>query len=118
MSTIEAQRKAHLESKAVAALRARLARQEYMKVTDVARRLNLSRDKVEAIPHEILPYTDFGTNRSLRRYHPADVQAVDARMRAWNTAKDNGAGEEHLAELREQLAARDTMAIDLTQAVA
>ena len=86
MSSIEAQRRAHLESKAVAALRARLARQEYMPVLEVAHRLNLSRDKVEEIPREILPYTDFGKKRSLRRYHPADVQAIDARMRAWNSA--------------------------------
>ena len=40
MSSIEAQRRAHLESKAVAALRARLARQEYMPVLEVAHRLS------------------------------------------------------------------------------
>ena len=118
MSSIEAQRRAHLESKAVAALRARLARQEYMPVLEVAHRLNLSRDKVEEIPREILPYTDFGKKRSLRRYHPADVQAIDARMRAWNSAKEEGRGEEYLAELREQLIVRDEIAIDLTKAVA
>lgn len=111
MSTVQEQKRAHLEAKAVESLKARLAKQAYMSVPQVAERLNLSREKVEAIPPEILPFTDFGIGRSLRRYHPADVLAVDARMRAWKQAQAIGEGEAYLSELRDELNARDTAAL-------
>lgn len=122
MSTIDEQRRLHLEAKAIAELKERIGRDAYMKVTEVADRLNLSREKVEALPPEILPFTDFGVGRALRRYHPADVLAVDARIRAWKAAQARGEGEACLRELREELEARDATALrvadEMAQAVA
>lgn len=113
MSTVQEQRRIHLEAKAVADLKGRLAKQAYMSVPQVAERLNLSREKVEAIPTEILPFTDFGVGRSLRRYHPADVLAVDARMRGWKDAQARGEGEAYLEDLRLELRARDDAALQV-----
>lgn len=113
MSTVQEQRRIHLEAKAVADLKERLAKQAYMSVPQVAERLNLSREKVEAIPFEILPFADFGVGRSLRRYHPADVLAVDARIRGWKEAQANGQGEAYLQELKDELQTRDAAALQV-----
>lgn len=115
MSTVQEQRRLHLEAKAIAELKERLARQAYMSVREVAKRLHLSREKVEAIPAEVLPYVDLGVNRALRRYHPADVLALDARMRAWKTAQTDGRGEAYLAELRGELELRDAAALQVAE---
>ena len=115
MSTIQEQRRLHLEAKAIAELKERLARQAYMSVREVAKRLHLSREKVEAIPAEVLPYVDLGVNRALRRYHPADVLALDARMRAWKAAQADGRGEAYLAELRGELELRDAAALQVAE---
>lgn len=117
MSTVQEQRRLHLEAKAIEQLKERIGRSSYMKVSEVAKRLNLSREKVEAIPREVLPYTDYGIERSLRRYHPADVLAVDARMRAWKDAQARGEGEAYLQGLREELDARDAAARQLADSM-
>lgn len=116
MSSIESQRRLLLEKKALDDLRERIGREAYLTVPEVQERLNLSRDKVEALPIEILPFADYGTpNRSLKRYHPADVLAVDARIRAWRAAQQRGEGEAYLRELREELEARDAAALEVAR---
>jgi len=101
-----------LEGRAIAALKERVVAESYMKIGDVMKRLNLSRSSVEAIPVEILPYSDYSATpgRQLRRYHPADVLAADALLRRWHRAKQQHRGEEFLSQLRAELDARDTAA--------
>jgi len=116
MSTVQEQKRALLEQKALDELARRIARESYLKVLEVAERLNVGRDKVESIPAEILPYVDLGTGvYSQRRYHPADVLAADARLRAWKAAQDRGEGEAFLQELRDELEARDRAALEIAR---
>lgn len=116
MSTVDAQRRLLLERKAIDELKARIARDAYMSIKDVQDRLGLSREKVEAMPVELLPYVDFGLgDRSLKRYHPADVLALDARMRAWQAAQARGEGEALLSTYREELQARDAAAVQVAR---
>lgn len=105
-----------LQQRAIEALRARITAESYMSVRQVMKRLNLSREKVEELPEEILPYVDHGSpTRRLRRYHPADVLAADARIRAWRRAQQRGEGEAYLAKLRAELEERDRKAMELAQ---
>ena len=116
MNGLREQRRLLLEKKALEDLRARIARESYLSVGDVQERLGLSREKVEALPPALLPYTDLGLRtRSLRRYHPADVLALDARLRAWQEARARGEGEKYLRELEERLEARDRIAEELAE---
>jgi hypothetical protein len=102
----------HLARKAIDALKARMARDSYMDVAGVMARWGWSRSLVMAIPMEILPYVPHGTPAKVsRRYHPADVLAADARLRAWHRAKAKGEGDEYLARLRAELDAADAAAI-------
>lgn len=115
--SIDEQRRILLERRAIEALKARIARESYLSVREVSERLNLSREKVEGLPMEVLPYADHGSGpRAYRRYHPADVMAVDARLRAWKAAQARGAGEAYLRELRAELEARDAAAIEAARA--
>lgn len=115
MSQIDEQRRLHLEKKALEALKERIGKESYLSVLEVAKRLNFSRDKVEAIPFEILPYSDYGTTgRSQRRYHPADVLAVDAVLRAYARARERHEGEAFMAERRVMLEERDRIALSIT----
>lgn len=108
-----------LRQRALDALKERIGRESYLSVKDVMDRLKLGRTTVESLPIEVLPYSDYGTaTRALRRYHPADVIAADARIRAWKAAKARGEGEAHLAKLREELEARDRAAIEVAAEVA
>lgn len=105
---ITPERKLELRRKALEQLRERIQSDSYMSVKDVQERLSMSREKVEGLPEEILPYVDLGSgSRMMRRYHPADVYAVDARLRGWRRAQQDGRGEEYLGELREELEERD-----------
>lgn len=108
------------EAKAVAALKGRIVNDAYFKVSGVMARWKWSRSLVLAIPMEILPYTPHGTaSKVSRRYHPADVLAADARLRAWRRARaiSDEAGNEYLAKLRAELDAADARAIEAADAM-
>lgn len=101
-----------LQQRAIESLKQRIARESYMGIAEVCKRLKLSRSKVEALPLEVLPFTDYGSgNRLYRRYHPADVLAADARIRGWRRAQADKNGEAYLLTLREQLEESDRLAI-------
>lgn len=111
---MDAQKRLLLQQRALEALRERIASEHYLSVKEVCERLGLSRQVVESLPMEILPYEDYGSGkRSLRRYHPADVLAAGARIRAWKRARERGEGEAYLRRLREELEERDRLAIQL-----
>ena len=111
---MDAQKRLLLQQRALEALRERIASEHYLSVREVCERLGLSRQVVESLPMEILPYEDYGSGkRSLRRYHPADVLAAGARLRAWKRARERGEGEAYLRRLREELEERDRLAIQL-----
>lgn len=114
MSTLETQKRLALEQKAIQKLRERISREAYMSVPELMEVLNLSREKIEALPVEVLPYADHGSGRrALRRYHPADVLALDAVMRQWKRAQDEQREEAFLSERREVLEARDEAAMEI-----
>lgn len=116
---MDVQRRLLLHQRAIEALRERIATEHYLSVRDVCARLRLSRQVVEALPIEILPYEDYGSGaRALRRYHPADVLAAGARMRAWKRARERGEGESYLRRLREELDERDRAAMQLAHDMA
>lgn len=113
---MDAQKRLLLQQRALEALRERIASEHYLSVKEVCERLGLSRQVVESLPMEILPYEDYGSGkRSLRRYHPADVLAAGARIRAWKRARERGEGEAYLRLLREELEERDRLAIQLAR---
>lgn len=119
------QRTLVLQQRAIEALRERIVAESYVGVAEVCKRLKLSREKVESLPMAILPYVDHGSTvtpkegeprwRSLRRYHPADVLAADARIRAWRRAETRGGGDAYLARLEAELDESDRAAIDLAR---
>jgi len=112
--SVDEQRFLVLQQRAVEAMRERIVCDSYMKVVEVAARLAVSRATVEGFPMAVLPYADLGTRtKACRRYHPADVQALDARLRAWRGAEDS---EAHLAGLREELDQRDRLAVAFARA--
>jgi hypothetical protein len=97
-----------LQARKLARLREQMATISYLSVKQVMAYLNLSRQVVESLPIEILPYQDYGSgSRALRRYHPADVEAAGIRLRAWRWAQQEGHGEEYLRKLRHELEERD-----------
>lgn len=109
--TITPERKMELQRKALEDLRERIRKESYLTVQDVMDRFSMGREKVEALPEEILPFVDLGSpKRQMRRYHPIDVAAADARIRAWRRAQREDRGEEYLSELREELEERDRVA--------
>jgi hypothetical protein len=102
-----------LQRKAIEALRERIVATSYLDVKGVMARWQWKRALVMSIPPEILPYVPHGTARKVsRRYHPLDVAAADARLRAWQRAKARGEGDEYLARLRVELDAADARAIE------
>jgi anion-transporting ArsA/GET3 family ATPase len=97
-----------LQARKLARLREQMATLSYLSVKQVMAYLNLSRQVVESLPIEILPYQDYGSgSRALRRYHPADVEAAGVRIRGWRWAQQEGHGEEYLRKLRHELEERD-----------
>ena len=116
--SMDDQKRLLLQARALRALRDRIAREEYLTVKEVCASKKISRTKLESIPIEVLPYMDVGeTTREYRRYHPADVAALDARMRRWQRAKRVGEaeGRADLAELRAELDAADEASIELAR---
>lgn len=108
------QRRLILQQRALDALRERIERDSYLSVGAVVKRLGISRSKVEALPEEVLPYVNLGTGKkSMRRYHPADVLAADALLRAWTRARDRGAEAEFLERRRAELEERDRLALEV-----
>lgn len=116
MSTVQEQRRLHLEAKAVRELKERLVAESFLSVKEACGRLAVSRDKLEGLPFELLPYTDLGFGKNqMRRYHPADVQAFPARARAYQAARSGGEGEAYLQRLREEREAREAAALRIAQ---
>lgn len=111
---MDEERRLILQQKALDELKRRIAQETYLTVTEVAEVRGVGRGTIETLPMAILPYEDFGTmKRSMRRYHPADVLALGARIRAWRHAEQHGEGEAYLRELREELEARDAAAVQV-----
>lgn len=100
-----------LEQRAVEALKKRIAGETFLTINDVRDRMKLSRQVIEGLPMEILPFVPYGSKaRTYRRYHPADVLAAEGRLRAWNRAKTKGEGEAYLRKLRDELDRADQLA--------
>lgn len=92
--TVDEQKRIELQRKALESLKRRIARESYLSVPEIAERWNVHRSTVESVPFPVLPYVDVSEGpRALRRYHPADVIAADARVRRWREAKSKGDGE-------------------------
>lgn len=105
-----------LQGRAIDALRQRIVADSYLDTTAVCERLNIGPASVRAIPMEVLPYTPYGQGtREYRRYHPADVLAADARIRAWRKAQQTGEERALLEEWRAELQAADALAIQIAR---
>lgn len=106
-----------LHQRAIDALRARITADSYMDIAGVMARLGYSRAIIESIPMEILPYVPYGRGSKIyRRYHPADVAACDARLRAWERAKQRGEGDAYLRRTGDDLEAQDAASIEVATA--
>jgi hypothetical protein len=94
-------------------------RVKLMRVEEVAELYQVSRSTVDLMPHEILPFVDFAPTptRQLKRYHPLDVLAAQARLRAWREKVEQNQGEQYLLSLRDELVARDAHWIELARRV-
>lgn len=111
--SLEAERRLMLQQRKLELVRRKVAGQAYLTVRDIQTRLGLSRETVEALPLELLPFVDLGLRKkSMRRYHPDDVMALDARFRAWQAARSRGQGEAYLSRLKEELRERDRETLD------
>lgn len=87
-----------------------LADNSYMTIKEVAEHLSISRDQVDTLPRELLPWTNVsGPNaeRRSKRFRPTDVAAYPAVRRSYESAKEAGEEDEWLAARREELANRD-----------
>lgn len=103
-----------LEQRKLEAMRSRIAKESFMTIEEVRKHLGVARSTVEAYPEEILPRADMkpaGSSKQLLRFHPADVLALPARLRAWRRAQARGEGEAFLAALREERELEDRAAI-------
>lgn len=96
------------EAGKIAALRERIRQTSYLTATEVRKHLHMSRDSLDGVPFEVLPWVPGnGEKNVVRRYHPADVAAYPARARRWRDAMTNGRAREELAAMREELRERD-----------
>lgn len=96
----------------LAALRERIRQTTYMTAAEVRKHLHMSRDSLDVIPFEVLPWVPGnGGKRVVRRYHPADVAAYPARARRWRAAMTKGTVVETLAAMRAELEERDAKLI-------
>lgn len=87
-----------------------LADNSYLTVQEVADHLGISRDQVDGLPRELLPWTDVsspGSKRRSKRFRPTDVAAYPAVRRSFEQAKEADEEDEWLAARREELANRD-----------
>lgn len=118
---MDQQKRLELQRKAIRSLKQRILEEDCLTVSEARKRLGVSRATLEKqYPIEILPWWDATPNSKTtsRRYHPADVGAAPARLRAWTAAKARGEGEAYLHQLREELDERDRLAIELAQEMA
>lgn len=86
-----------------------LAEHSYLTTSEVTEHLSLSRDQVDNLPYELLPWTDVSSpdsKRRAKRFHPTDVLAYHAIRWHYDRAEDEGRLDEWLARRREQLAER------------
>lgn len=96
------------EARKIAALRERIQATTYLTASEVRTHLHMSRDSLDVIPFEVLPwFPGNGQKRVVRRYHPADVAAYPARARRWRDAIDAGKEAEVLREMKQELDERD-----------
>lgn len=100
------------EGKKLDALRERIRATKYLTASEVREHLHMSRDSLDSVPFEVLPWVPGnGAARVVRRYHPADVAAYPARARRWRDGIDAGAEAETLKEMRDNIEARDARLI-------
>lgn len=86
-----------------------LANHSYLTISEVTEYLNISRDQVDALPYELLPWTDVSSpdsERRAKRFRPTDVAAYHALRWHYEQAKDEERLDEWLEARREQLADR------------
>lgn len=95
-------------------LREWMERTAYMTVADVAEYRGVSPSKVREYPWEVLPWSDASptSERTHRRYHPRDVLALSAVLRAWKRAMDEGREGEWKRERHDKLEARERAEIE------
>lgn len=112
----EEQRRILLQQRAIDSLRERIVETSYLTLQQVMERTGLGRTYLEQLPPEILPYTPHRRGpRVHRRYHPADVLALDAMVRRWDRAKQRGEENAFIEAMGRELEARDALAIDLAR---
>lgn len=86
-----------------------LANHSYLTIKKVAEHLSISRDQVDDLPEELLPWTDVSkpdSKRRAKRFRPTDVAAYHAVRWHYEQAKDEERLDEWLEARREQLADR------------
>lgn len=107
-----AEKRMIVEARKIAALRERIRDTKYLTATEVREHLHMSRDGLDDVPPEVLPYAPGnGKLKVVRRYHPADVAAYPARARRWREAITQGREVAVLSEMRAELEARDARLI-------
>jgi hypothetical protein len=101
----------------LATARERVTKYMLMSVEEVAEHYQVSRSTVDQMPPEILPYVDLAPTpkRQLKRYHPLDVLAAQARLRTWRERMAINEGDEYLRSLQDELEARDARWIEVAR---
>ncbi len=108
-----------LQQRRLKAMRDRVVEETYLKVTEVARHFGVARSTVEDLPQEILAYTDMRpfSEKSYRRYSPAEVLAAEVRIRRYLKAKAEGEGEAYLQKLREEARAEEDAVLSFAREI-
>lgn len=101
------------------AMHREMVKTRYLTVSEVAEHFSVARSTIEDLPEEVLPFVDIAPTpkRQLKRYHPADVHAAPARLRAWREAQQNAKGAAYLAELRARMENRDRLLVEHAESV-
>lgn len=112
---MHAEQRLTLEGRKLEEMRRRVVEERCLSVLEVAHHYDVSRGVVEGWPYPVLPYMNArpGAGKRLLRYHPADVIAAGARLRAWERAMDRGEGDAYLRQLQEEIDQRDAEAVRL-----
>jgi hypothetical protein len=92
----------------------RVANYRMLALEEVALHFGVARSTVDQMPMEVLPFADLAPagKRQLKRYHPSDVLAAPAYLRALRAAQQDGSVEKFLSRRREELEARDRLMIE------